>query len=252
MKSPREHSPITLCEKIPSRMAEAELLCLRIRDTLEANKLSRLSFAVELLARECLSNAMVHGNRNDDDKAIVLRLYLGRQWIRLQVRDQGAGFQWRRARQNQPDSSAPSGRGLHLYGLYAQRVVFNRLGNQVTLWISKTNQMGKEDREMAAYFSEQKDQQGSVSLKGDLTAVLVPELQASLKEMMNNGARELVFDLTNTAMLDSSGMGLLIAAANSLAPLGGKVRVTNVCPDIFHLLQSMRLTARLNVCGKAE
>jgi anti-anti-sigma factor len=100
--------------------------------------------------------------------------------------------------------------------------------------------------------SEQKDQQGSVRLTGDLTAVLVPEIQASLKEMMGNGARDMVFDLTDTAMLDSSGMGLLIAAANSLGPLGGKVRVTNVCPDIFRLLKSMRLTARLNVTGKAE
>ena len=59
---------------------------------------------------------------------------------------------------------------------------------------------------------------------------MVPDLQAGLKEMLNKGARELVFDLASTAMLDSSGMGLLIAAANSLAPHGGKVRVTNVWP----------------------
>jgi anti-anti-sigma regulatory factor len=53
-------------------------------------------------------------------------------------------------------------------------------------------------------------------------------------------------------MLDSSGMGLLIAAANSLAPGGGRIRVTNVSPDIFRLLQSMRLTTRLNVSARAE
>jgi anti-anti-sigma regulatory factor len=47
-------------------------------------------------------------------------------------------------------------------------------------------------------------------------------------------------------------MGLLIAAVNSVAPNGGKVRVTNVSPDIFRLLQSMRLTSRLNVSGKVE
>ena len=105
---------------------------------------------------------------------------------------------------------------------------------------------------MADYVFEQKDQQGSVRLTGNLTAVLVPGLQAGLKEMLNKGARELVFDLASTAMLDSSGMGLLIATANSLAPNGGKVRVTNVCPDIFRLLQSMRLTTRLNVSGRAE
>jgi serine/threonine-protein kinase RsbW len=251
MKTPRGRTHISLSEKIPSRMAEAELLCLKIRDMLQANHLSGHTFAVELLARECLSNAMVHGNENDDDKSIVLRLDLGREWIRLEVRDEGPGFRWRQVRQNNPNCSQPSGRGLHLYELYAQRVQFNRLGNQVTLWISRMNQTGKEDDEMAAYVSEQKDQQGAVKMKGDLTAILVPELQACLKEMINKGAREVVFDLANTAMLDSSGMGLLIAAANSLAPMGGNVRVTNVCPDIFRLLQSMRLTARLNVSARA-
>ncbi len=104
---------------------------------------------------------------------------------------------------------------------------------------------------MAAYVIEQKEQQGSVKLMGDLTAVLVPELQAGLREMLNNGTRELVFDLASTTMLDSTGIGLLIAASNSLASSGGKVQVTNVCPDIFHLLQSMRLTARLNVSVRA-
>lgn len=251
MTTPRARNHVSLCEKIPSRMAEAESLCLRIRDTLQANDLSRLNFAVELLARECLANAIIHGNKNDDDKSIVLRLDLGREWIRLEVRDEGPGFRWRRVRGNKLNTSVPSGRGLCLYQLYAQRVQFNRLGNQVTLWISRTNQTGKEDDEMAVYVSDQKDQQGAVKMKGDLTAIMVPELQACLKEMINKGAREVVFDLTNTTMLDSSGMGLLIAAANSLAPMGGNVRVTNVCPDIFRLLQSMRLTARLNVSAKA-
>jgi anti-anti-sigma factor len=150
------------------------------------------------------------------------------------------------------DTTANSGRGLQFYELYADRVRFNRCGNQITLWISKSNRRGKEDCKMAAYVLDLKDQKGSVELKGDLTAVLVPDLQAGLKEMLNMGAREVVFDLASTKMLDSSGMGLLIAAANSLAPNGGKVWVTNVCPDIFRLLKSMRLTARLNVSARAE
>jgi anti-anti-sigma factor len=99
---------------------------------------------------------------------------------------------------------------------------------------------------------EQNDQQGSIKLMGDLTAVLIPDLQAGLKQMLNNGTRELVFDLSSTTMLDSSGMGLLIAAANSLARCGGKVRVTNVSPEILRLLQSMRLTSRLNASGRAK
>ena len=105
---------------------------------------------------------------------------------------------------------------------------------------------------MASFVIDHKDLQGSVQLMGDLTAVLVPDLQAGLKQVLQKGVRNLVFDLTSTRMLDSSGMGLLIAAANSLAAIGGKVRVTNVSPDIFRLLQSMRLTLRLNVSGREE
>ena len=105
---------------------------------------------------------------------------------------------------------------------------------------------------MASFVIDHKDLQGSVQLMGDLTAVLVPDLQAGLKQVLQKGVRNLVFDLTSTRMLDSSGMGLLIAAANSLAQMGGKVRVTNVSPDIFRLLQSMRLTFRLNVSGREE
>jgi len=252
MKPPRASAPISLRQKIPSRMAETESLCLKIRALLQKNGLREACFQVELLARECLNNAVIHGNRNDAGKSISFHLQVGREWIRLQVCDEGPGFAWREARGNGLDTTASSGRGLHFYKLYADRVRFNRTGNQITLWISKKNRMGKDDCKMAAYVIEQKDQQGSVRMTGDLTAILVPDLQANLKEMLNKGARELVFDLGSTAMLDSSGMGLLIAAANSLVSSGGKVRVTNVCPDIFRLLQSMRLTARLNVSGKAE
>jgi anti-anti-sigma factor len=247
----RKQTPISLCQKIPSGVEEAESLCLRVRDLLNANGLAEPCFRVELLARECLTNAVIHGNRMAADKHVVLRLLVGREWINLQISDEGPGFAWRQARQRSLETTKSSGRGLQLCALYAERVRFNRSGNQITLWISKTKRTGKEDSKMAAYVVEQKDQQGSVKLEGDLTAIMVPGLQADLKEMVNKGANELVFDLTRTAMLDSTGMGLLIAAANSLAPSGGKVRVTNVGPDIFRLLQSMRLTARLNVSARA-
>jgi serine/threonine-protein kinase RsbW len=252
MKFPQKNRAVAFEQRIPSRLADAESLCLKIRGLLEESDLGNASFAVELLARECLNNAVIHGNQNCADKSILLRLCLGRKWIRLEVSDEGPGFDWRLVREDKLNTTVPSGRGLMLYALYAKRVRFNRSGNQITLWIGRKNQMGKDDCDMAAYVIEQNDRQGSVKLTGDLTAVLVPDLQAGLKEMVNKGARELIFDLGSTTMLDSSGMGLLIAAANSVAPNGGSVRVTNVCPDIFRLLQSMRLTTRLNVSGRAE
>lgn len=252
MKAARSQAQISFCETISSRMPEVDSLCLKIRDLLYDNDLGEVCFAVELLARECLSNAVIHGNKGVADKSVGLSLSVGAVWIRLDVSDEGEGFDWRKARRNRSDTTASSGRGIELCALYAARVRFNRRGNQITLWIRKFEQAEKGDREMAAYVIEQNDQQGSVKLTGDLTATTVPDLQAGLKDLLNKGARDLEFDLATAKMLDSSGIGLLIASANSLLPNGGKVRVTNVSPDIFRLLQSMRLTTRLNVSGRQQ
>lgn len=91
-----------------------------------------------------------------------------------------------------------------------------------------------------------------VTLAGDLTAASVPGLQADLKGALGPGVAEVTFDLGATSVLDSSGIGLLIATANSAARLGGRVQVGRVSADIHQLLQGMRLVARLNVTGRPE
>jgi len=146
MKPLRGRTSRSFRQKISSRIAEADSLCLQLRTLLHENHLQCVCFAVELLARECLNNAVLHGNQNNADKSVWFHLRVGRKWIRLQVKDQGAGFAWRKARQRELDTSAPSGRGLRLCMLYAWRVRFNRQGNQITLWISKHKPTKKEGR----------------------------------------------------------------------------------------------------------
>jgi serine/threonine-protein kinase RsbW len=118
-------------------MEEAESLCLRIRHALGSHGLAHQCFAVELLAREALANAVLHGNRQAVDKVVELRFSVGRKWIRLEVTDQGPGFRSRRELGRKRDNAACSGRGLELYSLYAERVQFNRRGNRITLWLSR-------------------------------------------------------------------------------------------------------------------
>jgi len=87
----------------------------------------------------------------------------------------------------------------------------------------------------------------TVTVSGALTAIVVPELREVLKKEMERPTRELVFDLRETTMLDSSGIGLLIASSNSLARAEGSIRVINPMAEIYELLSKMRLVARLNV-----
>ena len=100
---------------------------------------------------------------------------------------------------------------------------------------------------MSDYTIERNNRQSRVVLAGDLTASSVGGLQAALKTELNAGVDEVAFDLSKTVMLDSSGIGLLIAAHNSLTRTRGKVSVQNVSPQILQLLQTMRLVSRLNV-----
>lgn len=99
---------------------------------------------------------------------------------------------------------------------------------------------------MSSYLIEKKNQQVRIILEGDLLANQVPELQLALKEALGPDVRQLIFNLDKTVNLDSSGIGLLIAASNSMSSTGGAVQVINVSPEIMKLLQSMRLAGRLH------
>jgi anti-sigma regulatory factor (Ser/Thr protein kinase) len=145
VNSSQEHTEVSFDQRIPSTLDEAESLCLRMRYLLQTNGLSQLCFPIELLARECLANAVNHGNRNDPAKSIVLHFRVGRTWIRLQVSDEGAGFDWRKATREMAAIREVSGRGLQLYALYAARFQFNRCGNRITLWIDKKKRTGNGD-----------------------------------------------------------------------------------------------------------
>ncbi len=122
---------------VASQFTEADRLCRNIRNWLNEEGLSATSFAVELLARESLNNAVIHVNRSLDDKTIRLELHVGRKWIRLLVGDEGPGFDWRKARRNHCGLESESGRGLTVCALYAEQVRFNRCGNQITLWLRR-------------------------------------------------------------------------------------------------------------------
>jgi anti-anti-sigma factor len=91
-----------------------------------------------------------------------------------------------------------------------------------------------------------------VTLTSDLTAANVPGLQARLRAYLQQKISAVEFDLASTVMLDSSGIGLLIATYNSLGRGPGCISVTNASPDILQLIQNMRLTKRLNVTGRAS
>ena len=90
-------------------------------------------FAAELLVREALTNAVVHGCGADPGKHVrcVLRLRGSRLFIC--VADDGEGFDWRAERRNRASLRDISGRGMEILHQYANHVRFNGKGNMVMM-----------------------------------------------------------------------------------------------------------------------
>src|SRR4051812_638591 len=91
-----------------------------------------------------------------------------------------------------------------------------------------------------------KNGRARVALREKLTGRDIPTLQPALKAEIAAGAGGFDFDLAQTASLDSSGLGILLAAGNSLNPSQGAVRLLNVSPDILNLLRGMKLDGILH------
>jgi anti-anti-sigma factor len=88
------------------------------------------------------------------------------------------------------------------------------------------------------------------TIDGDLTATNAGQWRTALGDAARNGVRHLVIDLSAAAIVDSAGIGLLLAAHNSLRKNGGQIEITNASADIVGLFQAMRLDKHFSVNGR--
>lgn len=99
-----------------------------------------VTFAIKLAFEEAITNAVKHGNRNDQSKHVHVRFFVDPQRVVIMVRDEGDGFR----PDDVPDPTAdenldrPCGRGIMLMGAYMNEVRFNDDGNEV--WMLKLNE----------------------------------------------------------------------------------------------------------------
>ena len=128
----------TLNTKLPScRGAHREHLeqILQELERLGWEKDGRDYFAIEMALEESLTNAIRHGNKEDQSKQVIVECKANPERFWLRVTDEGSGFQ----PQAVPDCTAdenldcPGGRGLALIQAYMTRVEYNERGNCVTM-----------------------------------------------------------------------------------------------------------------------
>ena len=108
---------------LPGTLAAAEKFLIAFRWWSQVILNCANSFAAELLMREALTNAVVHG--------CILRLNSRRMFISIE--DDGDGFDWRAASQNSAAFPACSGRGIEILRRYANALRYDALGKRVTI-----------------------------------------------------------------------------------------------------------------------
>jgi serine/threonine-protein kinase RsbW len=129
-------SPDIVCEMrmtLPASLPAVEEFFEEFRRRSHA-LLSRVNcFAAELLVREALTNAVVHGSLSDPARHVRCALRLKGRCLLIAVEDEGSGFNWRAAWRNAASFADSSGRGIEILRRYANRVRYNERGNVVTM-----------------------------------------------------------------------------------------------------------------------
>ncbi len=121
-----------LARTLAPTLEAVDALCAEVRRRLKGKASPADWYGVELLLREALTNAVLHGG-GGEGFPVRCEVTVGARRVRMVVADKGPGFDWKAHLVSETPESATSGRGLRIYSHYADRVAFNAVGNRVVL-----------------------------------------------------------------------------------------------------------------------
>lgn len=117
--------------EIQADPVEAERVMRGLRDWIVQRIHPKECFAVEILCREAVANAIEHGNRNDPSKRVRISVSLKGHEVSCVIEDEGSGFICSPADWFVQTCPGDRGRGMTILGHYADRVLFEEGGRIV-------------------------------------------------------------------------------------------------------------------------
>ncbi|MCB1044332.1 MAG: STAS domain-containing protein [Acidobacteria bacterium] len=92
-----------------------------------------------------------------------------------------------------------------------------------------------------------------VSLQGKIT---IGEgdvrLRQCVNEVLEDGAKKIILDLQDVSYMDSSGVGELVASYTTISNRGAQLRLANLKPKIYSLLQLTALVTVFQIYDSTE
>lgn len=123
-------------EEFPSDTARGREVQERIVAGMESRGFSlRQVFGVRLALEEALVNAIKHGNKMDLDKVVRVDWQISDDHVRIQIQDQGVGFDVSAVPDPTDDENLdkPGGRGIMLMRSFMSLIEYNDKGNVLTM-----------------------------------------------------------------------------------------------------------------------
>ena len=102
---------------------------------------------------------------------------------------------------------------------------------------------------MAKIFSEGKNAI-IVSLYGEVDQYIAAELKGRIDiEIQSSLKRNVIIDLKNVEMMDSSGIGLIVGRYKLTTSLGGKFAICNADSNVQRMLELSGITKVIKYCN---
>ena len=76
-----------------------------------------------------------------------------------------------------------------------------------------------------------------LKVDGELDLASAPQFRQAVGELMGEGRRRVVVDLSGSDFVDSSGIGAILWADNRLKALGGRLTTTGCTPHVVRVLE---------------
>ena len=105
------------------------------------------------------------------------------------------------------------------------------------------------DKRKESHMTRAKKKVGQKTTKPgkDIVASMAEDFREKLLKLVEKGIKDMAIDLTGVEMVDCVGLGILIAAHNSLNNAGGRLTITNVSQDIYRFFKTMRVDQNFEV-----
>jgi serine/threonine-protein kinase RsbW len=117
----------------PSNITKVEIYVKQIADRYQLNQEKHANLLISLT--EAVTNAIIHGNKQDRSKTVSIKLAQTRGGLAVRVTDQGCGFNYEQL----PDPTSPErlcecgGRGVFLMNQLCDKIRYINGGNTVEM-----------------------------------------------------------------------------------------------------------------------